>query len=128
MNFKKIVDTSFKHSTFKFIDTHIRQILGSSMKTIMPPPPPSPYANLFMEKEECTIILTFLRLIYFWKRFIDDIFFIFLGSHSHLNSLMTFMNTISPIIKYRFTYSEQTVTFLDVQIYLSTFYGQNSTT
>ena len=32
---------------------------------------------------------------------------------------MIFMNTISPIIKYTFTYSKQTVTFLDVQIYLS---------
>ena len=29
------------------------------------------------------------------------------------------MNIISPINKYTFTYSEQTVTFLDVQIYLS---------
>ena len=29
------------------------------------------------------------------------------------------MNTISPTIKYTFTYSEQTTTFLDVQIYLS---------
>ena len=72
-----------------------------------------------MGKEEHTIILTFLHLIYFWKRFIDDIFFIFLGSHSQLNSLMTFINTISPTIKYTFSYSEQTVTFLDVQIYLS---------
>ena len=32
---------------------------------------------------------------------------------------MTFMNTISPTIKYTFTYSKQTVTFLDVKIYLS---------
>ena len=72
-----------------------------------------------MGKEERTIILTFLHLIYFWKRFIDDIFFIFLGSHSQLKSLMTFMNTISPTIKYTFTYSKQTVTFLDVKIYLS---------
>ena len=29
------------------------------------------------------------------------------------------MNTISPTVKYTFTYSEQTATFLDVQIYLS---------
>ena len=78
-----------------------------------------PYANLFMGKEERTIILTFLHLIYFWKRFIDDIFFIFLGSHSQLNSLMTFMNPISSTAKYKFAYSEKTVTFLDVQIYLS---------
>ena len=81
----------------------------------------SPYPNLLMGmifKEEGMIILTFLHLIYFWKRFIDDIFFIFLGFHSQLKSLMTFMNTISPTIKYTFTYSEQTVTFLDLQIYL----------
>ena len=78
-----------------------------------------PYANLFMGKEERTIILTFLHLMYFWKGFTDDIFFIFLGSHSQFESLITFMDTISPTIKYTFTYSEQTATFLDVEIYLS---------
>ena len=77
------------------------------------------YANLFMGKEERTIILTFLHLIHFGKRLVDDIFFIFLGYHSQLNSWMALMNTTSPTIKYTFTYSEQTVTFLDVQIYLS---------
>ena len=76
-------------------------------------------ATYSLGKEECTIILTFLHLIYFWKCFINDIFFIFPGFHSHLNSLMTFMDTISPTVKYTFTYSEQTATFLDVQIYLS---------
>ena len=80
---------------------HIPQILGTSMGTSVAPP----YANLFMSQEERTIILTFLHLIYFWKCFIDDIFFIFLGFHSQLNSLMTFMNTISPTVKYTFTYS-----------------------
>ena len=110
-----ILNIILKHSTFKFMDIHIHQVLGSSIGTRTAPP----YANLFMGKEERTIILTFLHLIYFWKGFIDDIFSIFLGSHSQLNSLMTFMNTISPTIKYTFTYSKQTVTFLDVKIYLS---------
>ena len=67
----------------------------------------------------CSIILTFFPLIFFWKYFIDDIFFIFQGSHSQLRSLMTFMNKINPTIKYTFTYSEQIVSILDVQIYLS---------
>ena len=110
-----ILDFILKHNTFKFMDTHVHQILGTSTGTRMV----SPCTNLFMGKEERTIILTFLHLIYFWKRFIDDIFFIFLGSHSQFQSLMTFMNTISPTIKYTFTYSKQTVTSLDVQIYLS---------
>ena len=110
-----ILDFILKHSTFKFMDTHIHQILGTSMGTRMAPP----YANLLMRKEERAIILTFLHLIYFWKRFIDDIFFIFLGSHSQLNSLMTFMNTIGPTIKYHIHLFRTTVTFLEVQIYLS---------
>ena len=110
-----ILDFTLKHSNFKFMDTHIYQILGISMETRMA----SPYTNLFMGKEERTIILTFLHLIYFCKRFIDDIFFIFLGSHSQLKYLMKFMNTISPAIKYTCTYFKQTVTFLDVKIYLS---------
>ena len=107
-----ILDFILKHSTFKFMDTHIHQVRGTSMGTRMAPP----YANLFMGKEERNIILTFLHLIYFWKHFIDDIFLIFLGSYSKLKSLMSFMNTIIPTIKYIFTYSEHTVSFLDVQI------------
>ena len=95
------------------MDRHIHQIIGNSMETRIAPP----YANLFMGKEERTIILTFLHLIYFWKYFIDDIFFNFLGSHSQLNSLVTFMNKIGRTNKYSF--ANQTVTFLDVQIYLS---------
>ena len=65
-----IFDFILKHSTFKFMDTHIHQILGTSMETRMAPP----YANLFMGKEEHTIILTFLHLIYFRKRFIGSSF------------------------------------------------------
>ena len=59
------------------MDMHIHQIRGTFRGTRMAPP----YANLFMDKEEHTIILTFLHLIHFWKRFVDDIFFIFPGSH-----------------------------------------------
>ena len=54
------------------------------------------------------------RNVPLWRRF-----FIFLGSHTQLESLMAFMNTISPTIKYTFTYSKQTVSFLDVQVCLS---------
>ena len=110
-----LLDFILKHSTFKFTHTHIHQILGTSMGTRMG----LHYASLFMGKKECTIILTFLHLIYILKRFIDYIFFIFLGSHSQLKSLIIFMNTTSPTIKYTFTYSDQTVTFIDAHIYLS---------
>ena len=97
------------------MDIHIHQLLDTSKGTRMAPP----CTNLFMGKEERTIILVFLHLIYFWKSFIDNIFFIFLGSHALLESLMTFMSIISPTIKYTLIYPKQTVLFLDVQVYLS---------
>ena len=54
------------------MDTHVYQILSTSMGTRMPPP----YVNLFMNKEERTIILAFFHLIYFWKPFIGNIFYL----------------------------------------------------
>ena len=82
------------------MDTHIHQILSTSIEIRMAPPIPI----FFMSKEERSIILAFLHLILFWKHFIDDIFLIILGSYTQL--------------EYTFTYSKQTVSFLDVKIYL----------
>ena len=110
-----ILDFILKHSNFQFMEEHILQIAGTSMGTRMAPP----YANLFMGKEERKTLLAFLHLIYLWKRFIDDIFFIFFGTHQELQDLMLFMNSINPTIKYTFTYSHDTVSFLDVQVYVS---------
>ena len=96
------------------MDTHIHQIYGNSMGTRMV----SLCADLYMGMAECTIILTFLNLMFFVKSFIDHIFFIFLGFHFKVKSLMIFMNGISPTIKYTFTYFDKTVNLLDVKILL----------
>ena len=46
--------------------------------------------------------------------------FFYLSWFSHPDRIFDgFMNTISPTIKYTFTYSIQTISFLDVQVYLS---------
>ena len=44
--------------------------------------------------------------------------FIFIGSHNQFEKLMLFLNTISMTIKYIFTQSKQTVSFMDVKAYL----------
>ena len=49
------------------MDMHIRQMLGASTTRMA-----SPYANRFMDKEERTVILTFLHLICFWKHNIHE--------------------------------------------------------
>ena len=64
-----ILDFILKHSTFKFMDTHIHQILGTFTGTRMPPPPPPHRCQSIHGKRRRyhnpTIILTFLHLIYF---------------------------------------------------------------
>ena len=96
------------------MNNHVHQILGTSMGTRRTPW----YTSLYMGKEERTIILTFLHLIYFWKRFINNICFYFLGSLTQLGSLMTFMIKISPTIRCILLLL-LTVAFLDLQVYLS---------
>ena len=59
-----ILNFIFKHTTFKFMDTDIPQILGTTMGSRMVPP----WTNLFISKAERTIILTILLLeaFYWW--------------------------------------------------------------
>ena len=56
---RTMLDFILKHSTFKFMDTRIQQIFGTSKGTRMRPP----FTSLFMDKEERNLILTFFHLI-----------------------------------------------------------------
>ena len=80
------------HSFFQFIDTIYHQITGTSMGTGMAPP----YANLFMGRVEHKILQFFHTFITIWKRFIDDIFFIFTGTLEQLTHLINYMNALHP--------------------------------
>ena len=75
-----------------------------------------PYANLSMGRQEQTIHKTFIWAIPFWKRFIDDICLIFLGTTNQLQSLQDFMNHLHPTIKFIFQHSTQQISFLDMKI------------
>ena len=76
-----------------------------------------PYANLFMARIEHNIFPDNL-LILIWKRFIDDILFIFTGSLKELLTLMNNMNEMHPTIKYTFEYSQSQIAFLDTTVYI----------
>ena len=66
-----------------------------------------PYANLFMGRHKETILEAFIWAILFWKRFIDDILLIFLGTNNQLQSLQDFMKHLHPAIKFTFQHSTQ---------------------
>ena len=77
-----------------------------------------PYANIFMGRIEDTILQEWSPYILTWKRFIDDIFFIFTGNINDLTRLKHFMNNIHDTIKFTFDHSIDTINFLDVTIYI----------
>ena len=107
-----LLETILKHNNLSFMDKHFLQLVGTAMGTKAAPP----YANLFMGCHEETIQEAFIWAIPFWKRFIDDIFLIFLGTDSQLQSLQDFMNHLHPTIKFTFQHSTQQISFLEMMI------------
>lgn len=96
------------------MNEHLLQIMGTAMGTKMAPP----YSNLFMGRIEEPIIETFIWALLIWKRFIDDIFLIFLGTSEELLGLQNFMNSSHPNIKFTFQSSLTEIPFLDVLVYV----------
>ena len=98
------------------MDRHFLQLVGTAMGTKVAPP----YAKLFMGSHKETIREAFIWAIPFWKRFIDDIFPIFLGTTEQLQSMKDFMNNLHPKIKLTFEHSTQEISFLDMKIHIGT--------
>ena len=77
-----LLEIILKNSNLSFREKYFLQLVGTVMGTKATPP----YANLFMGRHKETIWEAFTWAISFWKRFIDDIFLIFLCSTEHLKT------------------------------------------
>ncbi|XP_065684436.1 uncharacterized protein LOC136096846 [Hydra vulgaris] len=119
----RIVKTILENSAFGFGSKDYLQISGTSMGTRMAPP----YANLFMGLIDEKIIGKFSNTIQHYKRFIDDIFFIFLGNEEELNCVKQFMNSIHKSIKFTFNVSKTEVAFMDLLLSKNKYRGLTST-
>ena len=111
-----LLETILKNNNLSFMDKHFLQLVGPAMGIKAAPP----HANLFMGHHEETIREAFIWAIFFWKRFIDDIFLIFLGTTNQLQSLQDFMNHLHPKIKFTFQHSTHQISFLDMKIHIGT--------
>ena len=107
------------------MDKHFLQLVGTAMGIKAAPP----YANFSMRRHKETIREVFICTILFWKRFIDNIFLIFLGTTNQLQSLQDFMNHLHPTIKFTFQHSTQQISFLNIKYTLeqTANYPQNCT-
>ncbi|XP_065671866.1 uncharacterized protein LOC136089724 [Hydra vulgaris] len=107
-----ILDTILTHSNFQFSTDHFLQLTGTTMGTRMAPP----YNNLFMGRTDEKIIDQFSMRISLYKKFIDDIFFIFHGPPEKLTQVFEFMNAIYSMIKFTFNNSNNSINFMDLTI------------
>ena len=75
------------------------------------------YANLFMGKLEQKLIDIGKQHIQVWKRFIDDIFIIWTGSHEQFSQYMNIISKLHDTMKFTHDISDTELTFLDVTLY-----------
>ena len=111
----KLLELVLHGNIFEFDDQLYRQIIGTAMGTRVAPT----YACLFMGWLEEKILKTWKGTKpYLWKRYIDDIFFIWRGSEAELVTFIEHLNKAHPSIKFTSTYNTETKTipFLDMQI------------
>ena len=101
------------NNVFEFNGKFYLQTQGTAMGTKMPPS----YANIFMGKIEQQLRQIGGENIFLWKRFIDDIFMVWLGTEEELKSYLSTINTIRATIKFTCEYSKNSTTFLDVTVY-----------
>ncbi|XP_066916018.1 splicing factor 3A subunit 1-like [Clytia hemisphaerica] len=79
---KILLDTILTNSNFRFMDKYYLQRTGTTMGGRYAPQ----YANLFMGRLEKEITDNHNNNIVLWRRFIDDIFILFKGSHDDLQT------------------------------------------
>ena len=111
---KQFLQLILKGNYFDFMNKHYLQIQGTAMGTKMAPP----YANIFMANIEHQLTHNHELYIPLWKRFIDDIFFIWTDSLNKLKEFMNEANSLHPTIKFTFDYSQSTANFLDTTVYI----------
>ena len=78
--------------------------------------PPPPCGSIFMDFIKTEFLKTQSITLWMWKRFTDDIFFIWTDSEKSLQRFLKELNGFRPSIKLTFEKSKMEVNFLDVVI------------
>uniref|UniRef100_A0A8C5R8G5 Reverse transcriptase domain-containing protein n=1 Tax=Leptobrachium leishanense TaxID=445787 RepID=A0A8C5R8G5_9ANUR len=107
-----------KNNYFKFEEDFYIQVRGTKMGTKFAPS----YANLYMAAWETVFVYGSRSwaqgTIHAYKRFIDDIFFIWRGREEDLPMFLDSLNNVEWGIKLDCNWSTQKINFLDLEIYV----------
>ena len=96
-------------NNFTFDNNHYLQIGGTSMGTKVAPS----FANIFMGELERKLLASAPYKPHTYLRFIDDIYMIWLGTETELQTFFTYCNNFHKIVKFTMEYSRKQIAFLD---------------
>jgi hypothetical protein len=99
---------------FEFDKNMFLQLTGTAMGTRAAPT----FPNIFMAKIDKMVLAGNETLISFFRRFIDDIFMLWLGTEEQFLTFMDNINSLHPTIKFTHNYNlrEKSTVFLDTKI------------
>ena len=112
----ELAEHVLENNVFRFDGDLFLQVFGTAMGTPLAPSA----ANLFMGWLETQLLASSPVPIQeeLWKRFIDDIFLLWMGSEEELNEFFSHLNAFHRSIKFTMNSSATSVPFLDISISL----------
>ena len=108
----KMANFVLKNNIFEFDCKFYQQIQGTAIGTKFAPP----YACIFMDYVETEFLKTQAIKPWLWKRFIDDIFFIWTDSERNLSKLLKDLNEFYPNLKFTYDISKEKINLFDGKI------------
>jgi hypothetical protein len=108
----KLLHICLTKNDFTFDNKIFLQTQGTAMGKRFAPS----YANIVLQEFD-TKLNNYKLPITFYKRYIDDIFFVWNHTKSELDNFITFANSILPFIKLTFVTSIESVSFLDLTLF-----------
>lgn len=109
---RALLNYVLKHNAFSFNRKIYSQTMGIAMGTPLAPT----LANLFMAKLEQNFLSTQTIKPFIYKRYIDDIFIVWLHTLPEFEDFFNKLNQFHPTIKYQYTISETEIEYLDLSI------------
>ena len=108
-----LLEIALKNNDFEFAGRYFLQICGTAMgKTFAPA-----LANIYLRKFDNRAQNSSIGRPENYFRFLDDVFFVWVGSIRELELLEKDMNTYIPGIKISLTYKHTNIEFLDTVIF-----------
>ena len=107
-----------RSNVMKFGDVVVKQISGVAMGV----PPAPPIATIYFGVKEETLLVTWSRPLFFYKRFIDDVFGIWKHYSCPIEDKRRWKAMIEDVnnfhgLKWEFTERSNSLTFMDMTIY-----------